>query len=427
MFIGGQKVDVTESQKHEKTMENTTYLTPKTLYASLPFDSGQATLFVREKGVSRTTNFEEDDSGDDNEPQSKKARISGKEARQFYEDVLLMPKESRTNEGCSKRQSVKGRINVKRRRKRETSNKSHVSVEIASIAQLFLSVQEGDLETLKSALSGDFCDINVVDNFNWTLLMCAAHAGHMTIVRYLLEQGADWHHHTDRRGNNAADLARISGHPNIAEFIESHTGTHRHSLAAHVRLCGHSHSHAGIDTCQEQRHTHSNNNYSSTADKSAVTQSSFYCDVCKMNVGLGTSTVSKHTTSTVHQFSCQHKPIVTPYGIPESNRGFQLLLKGGWDPEKGLGPDQKGQKFPVKTVLKQDRLGFGLSSRARPRVTHFSAHDEAAVKTHRERSGVLGKQKAQPKKKGIVKAAERSRRWEIRMRRYMNSDYDLPA
>ena len=53
-----------------------------------------------------------------------------------------------------------------------------------------------------------------------------------------------------------------------------------------------------------------------------------------MTVELGSSTVSKHSTLTVHQFSYQHKPKITPYGILESNRGFQLLLKGGWNPEK---------------------------------------------------------------------------------------------
>ena len=399
--------------------EGLNHLTTRTLYATLPFDSGQATLFVREKGVSKPTDFNGEDSDEEEGPQGKRERISGEEAKQFYEGVLLMPKESRTEEGCIRRQSV----NVKHRKKRETKSKiSQVSKEVTSLGQLFLCVQEGDMESLISALSTGLFDINAVDNFNWTLLMCAAHAGHMTIVRCLLDLGADWNHYTDRRGNNAADLARIGGHPNIAALIESHTDTCTHGLAAqsHDR----SRSHAGMDDCKEERHTHSING-SSTRDQ--MTHSSFYCDICKMTVELGTSTVSKHATSTVHQFSCQHKPKVTPYGIPESNRGFQLLLKGGWDPEKGLGPDQRGQKFPVKTVLKQDRLGFGLSSRVKPRVTHFSAHDVSAVKTHRERSGVFVKEKAQTKKKDIVKAAERDRRWEMRMRRYMNTDYDLPV
>lgn len=393
------------------------YVTTRTLYTSLPFDSGQATLFVREKGSSITIN----DSDSTEEPPRKVARISGEEARQFYEDVLLMPKESKTNE-CSTK-SRRRPVNVRKRKKKEA--KSQKPLEITSQSQLFLCAQRGDLEPIKLALSSDFCDINVIDSFNWTLLMCASHAGHMSTVRYLLNQGADWRHYTDRRGNNAADLARIAGHPDIAELIENHVSMTTHGVVTHSHEHTHSHTGRKVDKDRGTRQMSSHDIILSTSGKSHE-QSSFYCEICKMTVDLGASTVSNHTTSTVHQFSCQHKPTVTPYGIPESNRGFQLLLKGGWDPERGLGPDQQGRQFPVKTVLKRDRLGFGVASRTKPRVTHFSAHDEAAVKSQRERRDAFRTVKAQLKKKDIVKAAEKGRRWEIRMRRYMNTDYDLP-
>ena len=394
------------------------HLTTRTLYASLPFDTGQATLFVPEKGSSRTTNQNSSEDDNEGESQRKRTKISGEEARQFYEDVLLMPKESRTDESRLKKQAA----NVKRRKRKDTKSQRNAQVakEITSLGQLFLCVQEGDFEPIRSALSRGLYDINTVDGFNWTLLMCAAHAGHTTIVEYLLDQGADWQHYTDRRRNNAADLARIAGHPNIAELIESHTRTCSNPYSHKQSYPSTHETQTVIEDCREKRH-HSSASNSKITDQSP---SSFYCEICKMTVKLDSSTVSKHTTSTVHQFSCQHIPKVTPYIIPESNRGFQLLLKGGWNPEKGLGPEQQGQQLPVKTVLKQDRLGFGLSRKAKPRVTHFSAHDKAAVKPHRER---FRKEKEQPKKKDILKAAERDRRWEIRMRRYMNTDYDLPV
>ena len=398
---------------------NTRYrLTTRALYASLPFDTGQATLFVPEKGISKPTNQDSSEDESEGESRSKRTKISGEEARQFYEDVLLMPKESRSDKSHLKKKAE----SVKRRKRKDTKSqrKTREVKEITSLGQLFLCVQEGDFEPIRSALSKGLYDINVADNFNWTLLMCAAHAGHMTIIKYLLDQGADWQHHTDRRGNNAADLARTAGHTNIAEYIESHNRT-----SSNLYLYEQSHplqklheTQSVIEDCREKRH------HSASNSATGQSSSSFYCEICKMTVKLGSSTVSKHTTSTVHQFSCQHKPKVTLYGIPESNRGFQLLLKGGWNPEKGLGPDQQGQQFPVKTILKQDRLGFGLSGKAKPRVTHFSAHDEAAVKCHRERVG--GEKERPPKKKDILKAAERDRRWERRMRRYMSTDYDLP-
>ena len=389
------------------------HLTTRALYTSLPFDTGQATLFVSEKGISTTTTHDNtsEDEGE-GESWSKRTKISGEEARQFYEDVLLMPKESRRGKSCLGKKAE----SVKRRKRKDTKaqTKAPVVRECASLGQLFLYVQQGDFESIRSALSKQLYDINVVDNFNWTLLMCASHAGHMTIVKYLLDHGADWQHHTDRRGNNAA------GHTNIAEFIESRNRT---------TCTMHEQSHRKLREAQtvieDRREVRQPSSSRSSSSATGQSSSSFYCEICKMTVELGSSTRNKHTTSTVHQFSCQHKPKVTPYGIPESNRGFQLLLKGGWNPEKGLGPDQQGQQFPVKTVLKQDRLGFGLSSReAKPRVTHFSAHDEAAVKSHRER--VEGVKERPPKKKDILKAAERDRRWERRMRRYMNSDYDVP-
>ena len=392
----------------------------RALYTSLPFDTGQATLFVPEKGISTTTSRDStsEDNGED-DSRSKRTKISGEEARQFYEDVLLMPKESRRDKSCLRKKAE----SVKRRKRKDTKLQRKVPVvrECTSLGQLFLCIQEGDFESIRSALSKQLYDVNVVDNFNWTLLMCAAHAGHMTIVKYLLDHGADWQHHTDKRGNNAADLARSAGHTNIAEFIESHNRTtcsvHEQSHRKLIRE-----AQTAIEDRREMRQHSSSRSSSSATGQSS---SSFYCEICKMTVELGSSTRDKHSTSTVHQFSCQHKPKVTLYGIPESNRGFQLLLKGGWDPERGLGPDQQGQQFPVKTVLKQDRLGFGLSSReAKPRVTHFSAHDEAAVKSHRER--IEGEKERPPKKKDILKAAERDRRWERRMRRYMNSDYDVP-
>ena len=81
----------------------------------------------------------------------------------------------------------------------------------------------------------------------------------------------------------------------------------------------------------------------------------------------------------------------------------------------------QGQQYPVKTILKQDRLGFGLNSKeSGPRVTHFSAHDKDAVRTRRERERV-GKESSNKTKREMVKAAEREKRWEIRMRQYMST------
>ena len=113
----------------------------RALYATLPFDTGQATLFVREKVASKPSDF---NSHDDKQPEAKRARISGEEARQFYEDVLLMPKESRTDERRTRKRPSVSRKQKKREEKRQ---QKHSEVKkVTSLHQLFLCVQDGDLE-----------------------------------------------------------------------------------------------------------------------------------------------------------------------------------------------------------------------------------------------------------------------------------------
>ncbi len=56
-------------------------------------------------------------------------------------------------------------------------------------------------------------------------------------------------------------------------------------------------------------------------------------------------------------------------------------MKGGWNEESGLGlgtAGGEGRKYPISTVLKRDRLGFGLKSE-KPRITHFGPYDTEAI------------------------------------------------
>ncbi|CAH8653064.1 unnamed protein product [Schistosoma margrebowiei] len=101
----------------------------------------------------------------------------------------------------------------------------------------------------------------------------------------------------------------------------------------------------------------------------------------------------------------------SPLLIPPSNKGYQLLTRIGWrdgalDPgyeelktskvlsgistneyksrfcikNGGLGASRQGRRFPVATVLKRDRLGFGWPNKTNTaRITHFSAGDSKAV------------------------------------------------
>jgi hypothetical protein len=71
------------------------------------------------------------------------------------------------------------------------------------------------------------------------------------------------------------------------------------------------------------------------------------------------------------------------YAIPKANPGYQMLKKLGWSEEKGLGVNEQGNKGPLKTVLKNDRLGLGRDQK-KPRVTHFNPLHEHSEKEIRE-------------------------------------------
>ena len=381
--------------------------TARQLNSTLPFDTHKAILFVREVGEG--TSSDQKDSGSDLEGSSERGFLSGHEARQFYEDVLSMPEQS---SGSSEGNTVKRRKRKTRRRTQRLSETNPVPSEHSSISasQAFRCAQDGDLNGVKSALTSGSCDVNSVDQFHWTLLMCAAHAGHTHIIEHLLSLGAEWRDHVDKRGRSAADLARLAGHLSIACLIEASDDIFTQSQRPRK-------------VARRQRRE-SAPDIPSNSSRSSRQRTTYYCEEC--NQTITESIGEQHTTSTLHQFSCQHRPKVHGYGIPQSNKGYQMMLRGGWDPDSGLGSNQEGQRYPVKTILKRDRLGFGLApqemSQNKARVTHFSAFDESAVKWPSERHKVDGKPSV-TKKKDIVKAAHKERQWEARMRRYMNAEH----
>ena len=373
------------------------------LNGSLPFDTGNAILFIKEGSRVRRAPFVGRGVNSDSEGLAEAGPLSGQEARQIYEDILSMPEES--SNGGELKLLRKRKMKVRRARKTSHCQTPGLSEQpLPSIAQVFHSVQEGGLELLQSAVSSGYCDINATDQFHWTLLMCASHAGHIHIVEYLLASGAGvgWREHVDRKGQSAADLARLAGHSSIAQLIESSNDTE-------------------FSDSEKRR----NVNFQSPKPHKILCQRSYFCDVCKQtvieNVG------EKHTTSTTHQFSCQHQPKVHGYSIPQTNRGYQMMLRGGWDPEGGLGSKREGQKYPVKTILKRDRLGFGLTrqkaSQGKSRVTHFAAFDESAVKRLSQREKRDHKLSV-TKKRDILERAIKERQWEAGMRRYLNTEQD---
>ena len=203
--------------------------------------------------------------------------------------------------------------------------------------KFLLCAQDGNLKEL-CRLVEDGVDVNVCDAYGWTALMCASHAGHLPVIQYLVNHGAHMTA-TDDKGRTAVDIAKLAKQRHVVKFYEN-VGQ-------------------GSDLCVNKK------------------CSPFYCDVCQ--VEFKDTPIDAHNTSTVHLFNSGLKRKPTSYFLPESNKGFQMMLRSGWDKEKGLGSEEQGHKYPVKTVLKQDRQGLGTEAVGKARVTHFGPHDREAV------------------------------------------------
>ena len=333
--------------------------------------------------------------------------LTGDEAKKIYEDIVYSKgqtentKKTRTS---NKKSATVIRTLTKLRRKSNSrlgSSKTHVkSNPPLSVAKLFLSAQLGDVKTLEEGLvEGN--DVNTTDHYNWSLLMTAAYAGHLAVVQLLLKHGAKWRDIRDQRGFDAVDLAAMGGHNDIVEILSpsqppaTDSSNNVHFLR---KRC-----HSSLDE-----------------------ESSFHCEVCVMEV---TGSVTEHNLSTVHQFNSQLHSVDIPYSIPQSNKGFQLMIKRGWNPEKGLGPCEQGTRQPIKTVLKSDRQGLGSKRRQKARVTHFASFDKSAIQCSSIRTSRRQDEEeiATPRlsKRARYDALQKDKQWEVNMRRYLNSDDNL--
>lgn len=240
--------------------------------------------------------------------------------------------------------------------------------------------------------------VNTKDVYGWTLLMVAACAGAADVVRMLLDRKARTGFR-DAKGNTALYLATIKGHRRVTEML----------IKANKRK---------IPEIVDKRQRNTEGTSSET-----VEDEEYFCDTCEVTVKKRDST--KHKASIVHQFKTDSGPVRTHFGIPSTNRGYQLLVGQGWDTEGGLGSEKQGQKFPVKTVLKRDREGLGAEGKAKmkARVTHFGPGDVTAVKRGKE-GDVRVERAATLSKREMRRRKEREQEEEVRLRRMLNEpDY----
>ena len=328
--------------------------------------------------------------------QTEASVLSGQDVKDFYQNLVETEASATESEAgtsvCKKKIKTKQDPAEKaiptfsevcgQKRKMVTPNlKSQTAgssgtVSSRTLNALLKAAQEGNATTV-STLLRQGVPLDSVDLYGWTALMCAVRAENVDMVKYLLRLGADACARNNQ-GQSVWDVAEKCKDPQILSVL-------------------------GIpdreDACEEKR--------------KKTDQETFYCEVCKANVS-DTSRM-KHMTSTVHLFNRQGKPKGTIYSIPENNRGFQMMLRSGWNKEKGLGSEGQGQKFPIKTLLKRDRQGLGKGNAVKARVTHFGPNDEGAVKTAKP-SAVRVMKASTQKKKNRIKELNKERRKERNFR-----------
>lgn len=240
-------------------------------------------------------------------------RMSGEEAKSFYEDVVCNDKYG--GHSYDKPQDNHHRIVTQR-----TTSSSSICEQSSArkpapqekrsktVSKVFRYAQEGNLSELKKALYSarhSPVDINVKDKFLWTPLMCSAHAGHASVVNFLLGEGAVWRNTCDQKGNSALDLARLAGHSDVETILLEHEKLKKDSGALFRAA-----AYPSKTKCNKK----------------------FWCSHCQQEF---TEDKRKHEASTAHLFNCQHKSKKTIYAIPESSIGYQMMITSGWDAEKG--------------------------------------------------------------------------------------------
>lgn len=210
--------------------------------------------------------------------------------------------------------------------------------------------QENDTQSLSQMDLRKSDDLNVVDDFGWNGLMIAACSNAVDAFSFLLYKNINYEV-TDRSGRSALALAEKKGHSQILDTFRGYV--------------------------EEQRQVVENQQEDSLKNESLP--KGFHCEICSMHF-LETSRAS-HSTSVLHQFNSSQSSGQANrlnYGIPVRNAGYQLMLKQGWN-TRGLGPDESGRLYPLKTVLRKPRSGLGTKQSDPGRVTHFKPHDRDAV------------------------------------------------
>lgn len=258
---------------------------------------------------------------------------SGSVARETYENVLQMPSTSKTPA-------------VTQHAIHQKSKQSSLPF---SKKKLFMAAVSNDVMTIER-MNVNNRNVNVTDQFGWTALMMAACDGQLDAVKLLIRRGASVDI-VNKQNDTALKLAEKRKHKTVIEFLQQ--------------------------TQSEIICLSSDDDDTNDGETNSIT---FFCEICQSN--FSQTDQKSHVASTLHRFNQNNSQKSSHhFGIPETNVGFRMLLKQGWDRESGLGTERDGIIYPIKTTLRNPRSGLGVRQPNKPKVTHFKSFDRDAVKS----------------------------------------------
>lgn len=267
------------------------------------------------------------------------AIADGQTARIEYERILEMPQTA-----PMLRADKATQMTITRSRKKVTVPFDKNRLFHAATTNDVLTIEQMHLPSTPNS-------VNATDQFGWTGLMMAAYEGHLDVTKVLLRLGADLHV-KNNKNETALILADRAKRHGVVKFLKE-------SLEP---ICLSSDDDAADDD--------DDNNGNRT----------HFCDICQMNVAKGDR--KSHETSTLHRFNRTDAPSTAHrFGIPDTNVGFQMLLQQGWNRERGLGAEQNGIIYPIKTTLRKPRSGLGVRQCSKAKITHFKPFDRDAIKS----------------------------------------------